>query len=158
MIKRVLILMCALFVVLAPAGVASAQTYPPPPGGITPSDPTPDPGQTITVTATACAPGATVRFYFNGELFAEAVADEDGVATVQLTIPADAVPGVTYTIQAVGCRPEILSTTVTIPGGGLPVTGSNSTFPLTKLGIALIGAGSVLALVARRQRTSKVAA
>jgi hypothetical protein len=112
---------CAWFVA-APA--ASAQTYPPPVRSITVDDPTPVPGQTITVTFQTCRARTTALIGVGLSLAAAPRADARGVATARFTLPTRMRPGrhtVLGACLAPDLRPLVLTTTITVAA---PAAGS----------------------------------
>jgi LPXTG-motif cell wall-anchored protein len=162
MIKKVLGLAALMMLVLTPA--ALAQDYPPAGGGVTASDTTPAPGQTITVTASGFQPASTVTFdLFSAPVrLGTAVADANGTATLTATIPAGT-PAGQHHIQASGTgangQPRTVSIAITVPGTArdtVPRTGSNSNLPMAEIGIGALAVGGLLVLMARRR--SKVSA
>jgi hypothetical protein len=113
---------CAWFVT-APA--VSAQTYPPPVRSITVDDPTPAPGQTITVRLRTCRAGTTALIGVGLTLAAAPRVDAQGVATAQFTLPSRIRAGrhiVLGACLAPDRRPLVLTTTITVArsaaGGG----------------------------------------
>lgn len=165
MMKKTLVLAVALLIAMA--GTAAAQTYPPAGGGpVTVSDTTPTPGQAVTIVASGFQPGTDVTFmlYSQPVNLGTATADAAGTATLQATIPANIAPG-THTIEATGTGTDGLPRTVTLqitvvaPGGAgvgdLPRTGSDSAIPMSQIAVGAIALGGLMVLVAgkRRNRT-----
>jgi LPXTG-motif cell wall-anchored protein len=112
------------------------------------------PGGTVTLTGSGFPPGVTVPLMFNGEEFAAPVTDETGSFSVVFTVPADTPEGA-VTFEAV-CGAFTLSAGLTIssggvPPGGLPATGSDSTFEMLRLAMVLLATGALLVFLARRQ-------
>lgn len=82
----------ALLMLMTTVGVASAQTqYPPADNAATVSDPTPDAGQVVQVSARCFVGTVTIRL--GATVLGTATADASGVATASVTIPGDAVGG-----------------------------------------------------------------
>lgn len=149
------------------------------PPDITTDVPMVDPGGGFTATVTNCLPGETVVFTVDGM---EGTATCDGT-TQQASFPfvAPMTPG-TYevcaeltgtgaTVPSGVTRPTTVCTTIevigagapgtpTIPGGGLPATGSSGLGTTTTSAIVLLGAGALLLVVAqvRRRRTAPTTA
>lgn len=100
-----------------------------------------------------------------GTLIGSAIADGQGVATFEWRVPADYPIG-PVTIAAAGIGPDgkplVMTTTVTITsssaggtgGGGsgvIPVTGTNTTVPLLRVGFVVLGVGALVTVLARRR-------
>jgi hypothetical protein len=114
-----------LAVLLVCAGGAGAQpyppAYPPAPNTITVDDPTPDPGQVVTVTLSTCRPGTIALLGIDLWLLGAPVVDADGVARAQVTVPASIRPGrhvVSGACITPSGRPLFLTTRITVPGRG----------------------------------------
>ncbi len=159
---------------LGPAGIASAY-----PVGATSSITTdvPDvvPGGTFTANVANCLPGETVIFNFQG--VSTPVTCNPTTLQASLGIVAPTTPG-TYqvcadltgtgaTVPSGVVRPRTICTSIlviaagptvppTIPGGGLPATGSSGISTTTTSAIVLLGAGALLLVVSqvRRRRTT----
>ena len=121
------------------------------------SDTTPDPGQTITVSGTGCAPGSNVNFLFDGQPNGGTTADGTGNFSGSLTVPSDASSG-THTVTA-QCGAQVLAFEITVnpavvAAPAIPRTGSSSTIPLTSVALALLAVGGLFVLFARRRRVS----
>jgi hypothetical protein len=107
------------------AGAAGAQTYPPAPNAITVDDPTPAPGQVVTVTLRTCRPGTLALLGIDLSLLATPRADANGVAAAAVTVPRSIRPGrhvVSGACLDSGWRPLFLTTIITVgtaPGGGV---------------------------------------
>jgi LPXTG-motif cell wall-anchored protein len=144
------------------AGDVGAQPYPP--AAITAVPSVLTVGQPFTVTGVNFPANVTVTNVFNSQPvgLGSAVANAAGSYTLNATTPA--VPLGTHTIVATGGGVEA-STTVQVvasqAGGGaqaapLPRTGTSSTIPLARIGIALLAAGGlVLAMTHRARRTAR---
>ena len=137
---------------LGAAGAASA--YPINPPTVDVSNDAPAPGSTITLNANAFCPGTTVTFSVNGNVVGSAVADSTGHASLVITAPST--PG-TYTVVATSSPACGLTANsqfsiapiVTVP---LPVTGSDSSFPLQIGGITLLAGVGLVSVAAVRRR------
>jgi LPXTG-motif cell wall-anchored protein len=122
------------------------------------SDTTPDPGQTVTVSGTGAAAGDTVTARLNGSTIGSGTADSGGSFSFPATIPAGTAAG-TATVN-VDCGPNggVAGVTITVSaargGGGVATTGSNSTLPLTKLGLSLVVVGGLFVAFSRRRRVA----
>ena len=122
MTKRVVAALGAgVAVLLVCAGGAGAQTYPPAPNTITVDDPTPDPGQVVTVTLATCRPGTIALLGIDLWLLGAPVVGADGVARAQVTVPTSIRPGrhiVSGVCITPSGRPMFLTTRITVPGRG----------------------------------------
>ena len=128
MSKRLFAVAAAVAAVLVVAGglQAGAQTYPPPPASLTVDDPTPAPGQAITVTMSGCQPATFALFGVDVILLGSARVGSDGVAQTTVTIPA-ALPAGAHTVSGfcIGANhlPLFLRTTITVtPATATPAT------------------------------------
>jgi len=163
--------------VVAAAAPAAAQQYPPDTNIMTVSATCPTPGETLAISAQTFAPGAdvTVSLASTPAVLGTTTANGDGVATFEVTIPADAAPG-THTLTATGppagggdvelTAALDLNSAITVcshdsaaspasndtPSGTLPRTGDDSSVPLAQIGLALAAAGGVLMAFASRRR------
>lgn len=156
MVRRSLALVgIAVTALLLLAPAASAQYVDD--GTITIDDPNPDPGGAITVTGNGCVPGAsvTVTITQGGQtvVIGTATAGATGGYSVNGSVPDNFVAGTAVISDTCGN-----SLTITIGGVSgtvtLPRTGSN-TGTLWRIAVALVAAGGVLVLTARK-RTAKV--
>jgi hypothetical protein len=170
MVKRMVVAAAlALGLLAAPA---AAQQYPPAQNGLTVSDTTPTPGQTIDITVQTCAPGSSVTVTLDSDqvVLGTPTADSSGVARLSATIPANTSLGA-HTIIAVctGADDAPLRLTAAInvvsaggagsgAGGGLPRTGDDSSLPLARIGLALLAAGGVVTAIAAKRRKAAAAA
>jgi hypothetical protein len=158
MLKRLLVVSLATFALLT--STASAGEYPPPPDSLVVSDSTVVPGQPITLTARTFEAGSPVTFtMFSAPIVLGTVnADANGVAVLTTSIP-NVEPGV-HRIEASGTGedglPLTVSTEMTVagatPGGGggdLPRTGSDSSLPMARIAVSLLGVGALLVFAAR---------
>src|SRR4051812_37553513 len=128
-------------------------------GSVAASDTTPNPGDTITVSGTGCPADTAVDFFFDGSPAGSTTSDGSGAFSGQVTVPSDASSGThTITVQC-GSVVMALEITVSPATAGPPVarTGSNSTIPLTQLGLALLAVGGLFVLLARRRRVAQPA-
>jgi hypothetical protein len=169
MLKRI-----AIFAVAAiglTAAPVAAQQYPPEEKTIAASDTTPCPGGATTITGEGFDAGSTVQLTLDGTTsLGSATVGDDGTFSVEVTIPETTATGehtvsatgtgidaaITATLEVVSC--EAPATTTTVVGGALPRTGSNSTMPLVRAGLALTAIGGVLlAVAAKRRRRTAVA-
>lgn len=118
MSKRVVFVASVAVVLAAMVGPASAQTYPPPSNSITVDDPTPVPGQTITVSMQVCRPGTRALFGLDLRYAADGVADARGVARADVLIPPTTDPG-RHLITGTCLRPDLLplTTWITVQSG-----------------------------------------
>lgn len=171
MIKRTLLAAGFGLAVLvgAAGGQAGAQTDPrcypvvtaDCPAGATISDTTAVPGQSLTVTATGLDPGTSASAVAQStpiSLGTKTVA-ANGSVSFTFTVPADFEPGahsVTITGTKAGA-PTTLTVNFTVvgqaaAGSDLVRTGSDSSVPMTQIGIALLAAGGAAVYVAKRKR------
>jgi LPXTG-motif cell wall-anchored protein len=155
--RRLLAVLAIVFAALLSfTGTAGAQTTS---GGtsVGGTDNTPDAGQTITVSGTGCKAGETVNFFFDGEPAGSTTADENGNFSGPVTVPPDASPGphtITAQCGAVVMAFEIEVNPAAVAAAPIPRTGSSSTIPLTSIALALLGAGGLFVLFARRRRVT----
>ncbi len=172
MLRRMVVIAAAsaavLVVCAAPVG---AQQYPPTNNSVTVDDVTPQPCQSVTVTASTYTAGSAVDFTLASTptSLGSATADDSGVATLTAAIPEGTEPG-DHTITASGpsdggslsqaitvnvvgsCAGEATTPTTVAASGPLPKTGSNSTMPLARAAALLMAVGGVLLLATRRRR------
>ncbi|HEY7070755.1 MAG TPA: hypothetical protein VH479_11610 [Acidimicrobiales bacterium] len=122
---RLFAVAAAIAAVLVVAGglQAGAQTYPPPPASLTVDDPTPAPGQAITVTMSGCQPATFALFGVDVILLGSAKAGSDGVARATVSIPAALRAGA-HTVSGfcIGANhlPLFLRTTITVTPASAP--------------------------------------
>jgi LPXTG-motif cell wall-anchored protein len=121
------------------------------------------PGQTITVNGTGFPPGCDVVILVNGSSVATVTTDAAGSFSTGVTLGSSISGTVTIGAQAgsfvrtvtltvaTGATPTSAPPTTVAPTP-LPRTGSDSTMRLTGMGLALVAAGG-LALVTARRRT-----
>jgi LPXTG-motif cell wall-anchored protein len=135
------------------AGAAGAQTY----VGCTAvlSDTTPTPGQTITITGTGAGADEKVSATIDDVVIGTGVADANGNFQFSATIPTGISVG-SHTVFVKCGSGGVLGVTIVVgaAGGGqgpLPTTGSSSTIPLLKLGVALIAIGAMVLALSRRR-------
>ena len=120
MIKRVLAAVGAGATVLVMSAVSvGAQTYPPAPNAITVDDPTPIPGQVVTVTLRTCRPDTYALIGIGLSLVGTPRVDAQGVAVATVTVPASIRPGrhvVSGTCLGADWRPIFLTTMAAAAG------------------------------------------
>ncbi|MBK5224749.1 MAG: hypothetical protein JJE52_18120 [Acidimicrobiia bacterium] len=149
------------------ASPVAAQDYDGVTTGLTTTTATPEPGGTIVIAGTGCAPGQTVNAFISDSPAGSTTANASGAFSASITAPTT--PG-QYRINAV-CGTQVFGIVVNVGGlgapptqapggdtggaGELPVTGSNS-LPLVKVGAVLIAAGGIAVLAVRRQRPATV--
>jgi LPXTG-motif cell wall-anchored protein len=173
---RKILLSSAVWLCLMGAGPAGAQSYTPPTVRV--SDPTPFPGQTITIYGSGFPPLTAITITINPTLYA--TSDANGDWSTTFTIPEDFPLGV-HTIVATGGGVTATTTfTEVLPedgedgedgepaqlaavsaqppvsdqagpsGQALPTTGSDSAL-LVRVGLVLLAVGGVLVGLARRR-------
>ena len=178
MLKRVIAVV--VVAVGLSASPAAAQQYPPAPNQLTVSDTCVPAGAQVSLSASTFTAGSTVTFGVGDQSLGTAVAGDNGVATFTLTVPAgtsgDAQvkasgesAGGPLTVEAVltvaddECAPAPAPAAPAPDdngsgGGSLPRTGSESTIPLFRIGLALAAVGGLLlALTAKRRRMPRTA-
>lgn len=155
---------------LASVSAAGAQSYPPPADEIRAIDNdtlTYTPGGPAIFEAECFLPGSTVTFMLGDVTLGTAIADEDGLATISTTIPADTPLGpIDVIATGTGCDGEaltlVLSVTVVAaqapPAQPLPRTGSSSSLPMAQIAVATIVAGGFLLIMANKRRAAVVPA
>jgi LPXTG-motif cell wall-anchored protein len=157
-----------LAAVLGTGTMAQAQQYPPSAPGCSLSVTIGPAGTTTVVTCTpgSFAGGVTVTVTFTSApvQIGSGTSAADGSFTKSVTVPSDATPGA-HTITASGTGPTgaaasyPMAFTVTTPiaenepvnGQPLPRTGSSSTIPWTRAGVALLLVGGALVFIGRRR-------
>ena len=129
-----------------------AQAGYPPPAGITIDKPSVDPGESVTVSGDGCAADVEVTILLGDTEVATATTTEDGTFSATFEVPPGTAPG-TYSVDAVDCTVEVLSTTLTVRaaaaatttaatgGSTLPRTGSDTTESLIRIGVVLLACG-----------------
>jgi LPXTG-motif cell wall-anchored protein len=170
MVKRMVGL--ALVLVAIMAAPVAAQQYPPGNCGLTVSDTTPIPGQTITITAFTFEPNAQVSITLgsNTVVLGTPTANASGVVTLQATIPSDTKLGhhtITATGPSASCAATITAAITVVPkaaagaggppSGPLPRTGDDTSIPLAKIGLGLAAVGGVLTAFAAKRRKAAAA-
>ncbi len=119
----------------------------------TASDPTPTPGQVITVSAPGFAPGSPVQvdLLSTPVRLATLTADAQGVASGSVTIPLRTEAG-SHEIRLTGVASDgsavVRSVPITVERA-LPQTGSDSSWSMLRIGLLLIGFG--LLIIGRAQ-------
>lgn len=132
------------------AGGTVTHAYPPGSGVVTTSDPTPDPGQTFTATATNCQTGEAVTFSFQG---ATVVSTCSASNTATASFSAPTTGGAFNGTAAYGTSGGTLSFTVNVVvAGGLPLTGSSGSNSTMTIAAVLLASGIGIFLVAQRRR------
>jgi hypothetical protein len=173
MLKRLIAV--AVVIVGAFAAPAAAQQYPPAVNSLALSDTCAPAGATVTATARTFAVGATVDLTAAGAPAGSAVADDAGIATLTVTVPAadgdvelvasgDGPTGpltltARITVDAEDCASSAPAPAPAAPtpgdddssGGALPRTGSD-VGDLIRIGLALAALGGLLLAVTHRWR------
>lgn len=167
MIKKILLLSAGLL--FAAAGTASAapaqDCYPLCSNGVTSSDTTVSPGESITLSARTFQGNVTFTLFSEPVVLGTVAANSDGVATITTTIPANTSPG-THRVEATGTgvdgQPLTVVLSITVAGSGaggvMARTGTSSTVPMTQVAIAALAGGGLLVLMANKRRGTKVQA
>lgn len=162
MIRKALVLLVVALGAISFAPAAFAQYQPGTPGLVlTPSTTTP--GATVDAIGFGCPKGATVVLSIDGTTVGTTKARTDDRGSFDGTFPAPQTAG-TYTVTAT-CGSTIVSSILTVLAtpttppttvviAQLPITGSNSTLFLVRVGLLLIGAGGLAVLAVRRKRES----
>ena len=150
--KTLLLAACTAALVLGSATMASAYS-----GGTVTGPGTVAPGGSINLTGSGFGPNTPITITISGgTVITGNVTDASGNWTA--SIPAPNNLG-TYTITVSGGQ-TTGSTTVTVAasggGGGLPVTGSSNSLPLTQTGAALVAAGALVVFGVRRSASKNV--
>ena len=158
MVRRTLaILGMALAALLLFAPAASAQYEDP--GSIVTDDPNPDVGDSITITGFACGePGVdvTITITQNGQsvVVGQATTGPDGSYTTTIAIPATFTNGTAVITDS--CGGQLTLTIGGVSGVALPRTGSDSG-TLGRVAVALVAAGGLLVLAARKRASTVTA-
>ena len=154
MITRVFAVAAVAAIVAVGAGTpAFAQTYPPPVRSITVDDPTPAPGQAITIALRTCKAGTTALLGIDLKLVAAPIVGAAGVARSTVTVPSRLRPGrhiVSGACLAPDLHPLFLTAVITVtrPGGNPAPGGGDGTVATppggsgTDAGGGTTGAGS----------------
>jgi hypothetical protein len=167
MLRRFVFVLGALLLVGIGFGLPAQAGYTPP-AGISIDKPVVDPGTAVTVTGEGCAAGVEVTILLGETEVATVTTGEDGSFSATFEVPVGTAPG-TYTVDAVDCTVEVLSTTLTVQAAAatattaatpaqsstLPVTGSGSTETLLRVGVVLLACGGLLAFAARRRAATR---
>lgn len=160
MIRKALVLAAVLLGALLFAPSALAQYQPNQPGLIlNPSTTTP--GGDVTAVGFGCARRVTVTITIGGEIVGTTITGDDPKGSFSVPFKAPTTPG-EYTVTA-QCGTTIMSSVLTViaapttttsivSGTVLPITGSDSTVPLIRIGLLLIAVGGLLLLAVRRYR------
>jgi hypothetical protein len=161
MLRRFVFALGALLLVGIGFGLPAQAGYTPP-AGITIDKPVVDPGETVTVSGEGCASGVGVTILLGDSEVATATTGTDGSFSASFEVPPATAAG-TYSVDAVDCTVEVLSTTLTVravattattaasAGTTLPVTGSGTTETLLRIGVVLLACGGLLVFAARRR-------
>lgn len=165
--KILLVLLAPVFV-LALAGEALAQEYPPEGGALRVDSSIVAAGGHVTVTGDGCGPDETVAIVFDEREAGSTIADGAGAFSEAVDVPSGASSG-TDTITAT-CGTRVLSTDVTVasaegeaagggtPGAGdLPRTDSDNSVSLVWLGLAALAFGTAAVVFARRRARAREA-
>ncbi len=158
MIRKVVFLAVVMMGVVSFASAAGAQYQPGQPGIVlTPSTTTP--GSNVTAIGFGCGPNQTVQISINGQVVATTTSLNDGKGSFQASFPAPLTPGqypVTATcgVTLVSSILTVIAAPTTTTPAPLPVTGADSTLPLTRFGVVLIAAGGLLVLAVRKRRAA----
>ncbi len=168
MTKRVIIVVMLLGGLLAVASPAGAGGYVFSCGFVLDPPIVPAGAETVDVAGSGYTPGGTADFYIarvsspDTKVLVGSLPvgeDPDGDVAGTLTIPAEFRSNGEYQISS-ECPDGSVATNVLIVGTGtpttlapLPVTGSDSTMGLVRVGVALLAAGA-LALIVVRRRTA----
>lgn len=161
MIRKALVLLAVLLVAGSFAPAAHAQYQPGQPGLVlTPSTTTP--GTIVTAIGFGCPRRVQVTLTINGETVATTTSQNDDRGSFQATFPAPQTPG-QYTVTAT-CGNTIVSSVLTVIAAptttaasiqtsvALPITGSDSTMGLVRVGLMLVAVGGLVVLAVRRRR------
>jgi LPXTG-motif cell wall-anchored protein len=184
MLKRILVLGAAMVGLTAAPVLADETQYPPQDDlKIEVSTTALCPGDSVTVSGEGFEPGSSVAVTLasNGTNLGSADVQGDGAFSFDTTISETQEPG-DYTVQVAGTAPDGSEVTANAalevqdcddsddgddsaapattappadgPDEDLPVTGSNSTWTLIKIGLALAAIGGALLALARRRRAA----
>jgi hypothetical protein len=159
MFRRTLVVLAVLSLgTLAWAAAAGAQTtpsYPPNASVLGLTVTAGGPGTSVTVSGSACTPGATVTVTFDGQVIGTTTAGPTGAFTMTVTIPAGATPGVhTILASGAGCSESATFTVPAVAASGVAFTGANvGGLSAAGAGLALLGAVLVFATRRRRELT-----
>jgi LPXTG-motif cell wall-anchored protein len=165
MIRRSVLVAGTLLLVVIGLGTPAraGMSYPPAPG-ISVDKPEVDPGDQVTVTGDGCDAGVDVTITLGDDEVATATTADDGTFSATFEVPASTTPG-TYSVNAIDCTAEVLSTTLTVRAAGttptptptasggstLPRTGSDTTESIVRVGVILLACGGLMVLFARRR-------
>jgi LPXTG-motif cell wall-anchored protein len=120
----------------------------------------------VTATARTYRAGVTVSFRFLSTPVAlgTAVADANGVATLNFNVPADATLDLHHVESTgIGSDGQTLTQTAAITvidgsSGTVPRTGANSTKPMAEIGVGALALGGLFLLISRRRSRAHAAA
>jgi LPXTG-motif cell wall-anchored protein len=146
-----LITLFGLAFVPATNAIASPYTA----NGVTVSNSSPSPGETVTVTAGGFQPGseASITILSDPILLATPTADANGQVSADVAIPADFAEGSRHTIEVSGIAPDgsPYSTSIEITlAGGLAQTGAEAA-GLIAAAVVLVGLGAAIVVLSRRR-------
>lgn len=125
------------------------------------SDTTPAPGEPLTVHFEGFDPNTSVSGQLNSAPvpLGTKTTSATGAVDFTFTVPTTFAPGETHTVTATGTRggqPLTLTASFTVAGqaaaGAVPTTGSSSSLPLSRVGIALVAVGGIAVYLSRRRR------
>jgi LPXTG-motif cell wall-anchored protein len=161
--KRVLLVLTVAAAALLGGATTSSAQAPAYNGAAVLNDSTADPGQTLTITATGCAPGFQATGTVNGLNIplGPATVNPNGTVTFSFTVPAGT-PAGTYTASVNCGAASVLGVTFTVNpastgsvgGGSIPRTGDDSSVPLAQVGVALLALGCGAVFVAKRRHAA----
>jgi uncharacterized membrane protein len=141
------------------AGGANAASVAPPPGGGTGgvhiTNPSPQPGGTVTVSGQNCDVNSPVTVSFDGTQIGSGTTDGSGNYSITVTIPSDASPGHhTITVTGASCSGtlgiEVVAPSSANGGGSLAGTGV-AVVGIGALGVVLLVGGGMMLLAGRRR-------
>lgn len=148
---------------LLATGANAATTGPPPPGGggvggVHVTNPNPHAGESITVSGTKCAPGATVTVKLDGSItLSSGTTDASGSYSIPVTIPSGTTPG-HHTISVIGgsCAGSgVLGIEVLAASGGGNLAGTGvAVVGIGALGVVLLVGGGLMLLAGRRRAST----
>lgn len=160
---RLLTLVVAFLLIAPPTAIAQYATAP----NLLVSPSNPAPGENVTVEITDCLPGGgPVDVLIDGVIVGQAELDANGNFVGDFPVPLEA--GGSVQVQ-VTCNGEVLSAILNVEtpdlpfqgdddddgGDQLPRTGSNGSVPLTQAGMALVGLGCALSVIAKRRQDAE---
>ena len=120
MLRRFVFVLGALLLVGIGFGLPAQAGYTPP-SGISIDKPIVDPGESVTVTGEGCAADVEVTILLGETQVATATTAADGTFSATFEVPPGTAAG-TYTVDAVDCTVEVLSTTLTVRAAATTAT------------------------------------